>query len=159
MTTALQTATDAVKSSYPHANDICRAVGVNPTANDGTVAETWLLGLRDSLLEDLERVVTAVYPQDEINDLEAVPVSTYDQWQIWTELRLWEFEPDIAVTETGEFLTRDFSTETHRMVKLADIPELAQSYEYEIASTALSIMLQDALTAYTEYAETGDNLE
>lgn len=152
---ALYAAIRVIKDKYPHANDLCRAVGVNPTADDGSVAQPWLLALRDSLIEDLDRIITADYPSDEIHDLESTPVSSYDQWQVWAELRLWEFDPDTAVMEAGEFTKPypSFATESVRAVKFTDIPDLAQSYEYEIAGDALNIMLQDALQAYGEATE------
>jgi hypothetical protein len=152
-TTSIRLAAEKLVTEYPHAAHIARAVGVNDNVGNQTVAGAWLLGLRDSLIDNLERILTADYPQDEVNDLESTPVSSQDQWQVWLELRLWEMDPDTAVMDHGEFPKPypSFSTESLRAVKFSDIPDLAKSYEWEVASNALNIMLQDAQTAYGEY--------
>lgn len=144
---AIDRARDAIELAYPHANDLCRAVGVSATADHGTEAEKWLLSVRDNLLENLDRILTADYPQDEVHELESTPISTYAQWQVWTELKLWQFDPDVAVCEAGEFRKPypSYSTEFVRAIKLSDLHNLAQNYEYEISSNALCIMLQEAL--------------
>lgn len=134
---------------YPHANDIARAVGVNPAANEGTVAEAWLLGLRDSLAEDFKRVMEADYPEDELWEYEKAPVFIDDQWKVWSELRLWQYDPDSAVNELADFFNPStYRTDPHRAIKFSELPDLAQSYELEIAGTALSIMFSEAREAY-----------
>jgi hypothetical protein len=140
-----------IREIYPYANDIARAVGVGYPGSNTSVGAKWLLRIRDSIAERAEEIMSAVYPSDEI-DYDSLEVSTYAQWEIFTDLQLWQYEADITYSEHAEFHSSNSgSTESVPAIRVSDIVDLAGRLMSEIAG-AIGHMIVQELEARDEDA-------
>lgn len=132
---------DKVKELYPYANDLARAVGVNYPKNNESPGALWLYRIRDYL--DWDDMMELNESAGEEIPWESVETSTYQQWLIFADLELWNYDADDTYSQTAEFPARDFKTETHQAIKVDDLSNLAESLLGEIANRLWSVIYQE----------------
>lgn len=123
-----------VKELFPYANDLARIAGVAYPRNNESAGAVWLYRIRDYMSEDWERILGSDEPTDEI-EWDAVETSRYQQWLIFADLGLWDYDADVTYSETAEFPARNFRKETLRAVKVDDLPSLAERLLEEVANS------------------------
>jgi hypothetical protein len=130
---------------------LARHVGVSSPDSLNSPGAAFLCKIRDHILDESERILTAEYPEDEVSEIAdsaAEIVSTYETWQIFTELELYNWDSGLYGDE--------------ETVKRGDITQFAQSVLWEVASDLANIIyseLVSALEAANEAAEDDDNHE
>ena len=134
-----------IKDLYPYANDLARALGVGyPDSNKSDGAQ-WLLRMRDAFAADMERIMSADCPQDEI-EYDSLECGTHYQWLVFTDLQLWDYDADITYSETAAFQTYT-RTENVRAIRAEDLRDLAGRLMDEIAGNLGNLLVQDMLAA------------
>jgi hypothetical protein len=136
---------------YPYANDVSRAAGVGYPASNTSPGAKWLMRIRDAFAEDAERIMTSAEPSDEI-EYDGMECYTAEQWRIFTDLALWQYDADIAYSDQAEFRTAYFTTESALAVRVSDIPNLAGKLLDEIAGNLGHLFMNDL----QQWAEEGD---
>lgn len=130
-----------VRELFPHANALARAVGSGEPKNNDSPGARWLLHLRDSFAENIEEILAARYPSDEIG-YDALEVNTYTQWRIFADLELWSFDSELLATTIAEFPAASYRTESAPAIKYADLRDVAETLMAEIAGNLGQQILQ-----------------
>jgi hypothetical protein len=135
-------ADDKVKELFPYANDLARAVGVDYPKNNESPGALWLYTIRDYL--DWDDMMELDESAGEEIPWESVETNTYQQWLIFADLELWKYDDaDVTYSQTADFPTRNFRTETLRAVKVDDLPGLAESLLGEVANRLWGVIYQE----------------
>lgn len=125
---------------------LARHVSVSDPDNINSPGAAFLYKIRDAILDEAQRILEAAYPQDEVSEIAdsaAEIVSTYEIWQTYIDLELYNWDSSMY----GDDET----------VKRGDITQYAQGVLWEVASDLANIIYQELDTAYQEAADAEAN--
>jgi hypothetical protein len=137
-----------VRADNEYAWKLARHVSVSDPDTLESPGANFLIKIRDAILDEAERILTADYPEDEVSEIAdsaAEVVSTYETWQIFTELELYNW---------GSSMYGDGDT-----VKRGEITGYAQSVLWEVVSDLANILygeLTNVVEAANEEADSDD---
>ena len=119
-----------VRSAYPSARLLSRAIGVTEPDDEGSEGGTWLKKLRESFCDSLREILESVYPEDtcyEVASGAAEEAYTYTMWRVFTDLELYRH-------------VEDFTGETYRLDQMSVLAAIALD---EFGRELFGILLND----------------
>jgi hypothetical protein len=136
----------AVLADNEYAWKLARHVSVSDPDTLGSPGAKFLYEIRDSILNEAERILTADYPEDEVSEIadSAAEVgSTYETWQIFTDLELYNWESSMYSDDDT--------------VRRGDITGYAQSVLWEVASDLANVIYGELVNAVEAANEAEDD--
>lgn len=137
-----------VREEYKYAYSLAGAVGVSSPDSLESAGALFLYTVRESLLDEIERIVTSDYPEDEVSDIAdhaSVVTNTYETWKIYIDLELYNFDSGIYSDDDK--------------VKRGELTEYAKGMLWEVASDLSSILYGQIDKLYKEQLEADEERE
>ncbi len=149
---------EKIKSDYPYANDIARAVGVAYPRSNESAGAKWLLRIRDAIANDADIIMASDDPYDEV-PYDGLECYTFAQWEIFLDLELWSYDADLTYCERADFRAGNYGTESVPAIRVSDIPGLASRLLDEIAVNIGNLLIQELISARDESDESDESDE